>query len=167
MKKSLPEKNSPAFETIFRYEIQTSDDSCTILGHGRQLWVSKYVKESCQILHVFVLVFELSNLMQTFEEIIMLRQLIIEEKGREHAHAPIIVIGNKNKTKHGVNIAPYPFPPFKGKCQSYHCNLLITYLTRFCKLSIWYYLLYFTTYLFSFVINFENHMFSFVCTWIS
>ena len=152
------------------------------------------LKKAVRSCHAFVLVFDLSNPMQTFEEIEMLRQLIIEEKGTEYA--PIIVIGNKKDLVYGqdsidnkildaivsnhwgcrcittsaqcdvnisdvnkavckelkikikqslvvgtkqnmvLNIAAYPYLPFKGECQSYHCNLLITYLTRLCKLFI-------------------------------
>ena len=186
IKKSLPEKNSPTIKTMFRYEIQTSADSCTtleILETADYFEFPNMLKKAVGSCYAFVLVFDLSNPMQTFEEIIMLRQLIIEEKGRGHAHAPIIVIGNKKDLVYGqdsidnkildaivsnhwgcrcittsaqcdvnisdvnkavckelkikikqslvvgtkqnmvLNIAAYPYLPFKGKFQSYHCYL--------------------------------------------
>ena len=102
LKKSLPTKYSPTIETMFRYDIQTSEDSFTkleILDTAGNFEFPNMLKKAVRSCHAFVLVFHLSNPMQTFDEMDTPRKLIIEEKGREHA--PIIVIGNKKDLVYG------------------------------------------------------------------
>lgn len=102
LKKSLPTKYSPTIETMFRYDIQTAEDSFTkleIVDTAGNFEFPNMLKKAVRSCHAFVLVFDLSNPMRTFEEIEMLRQLIIEEKGTEYA--PIIVIGNKKDLVYG------------------------------------------------------------------
>ena len=102
LKKSLPTKYSPTIETMFRYDIQTAEDSFTkleIVDTAGNFEFPNMLKKAVRSFHAFALVFHLSNPMQTFEEIEMLRQLIIEEKGTEYA--PIIVIGNKKDLVYG------------------------------------------------------------------
>ncbi|XP_061194764.1 ras-related protein Rap-2a-like [Saccostrea echinata] len=96
LKRGFREKYNPTIETLFRYDIHTSEKKYTkleILDTAGDFEYPELLKEAVKSSHAFALVFDLNNAMQSFREIEALRQLIIEEKREEHV--PIIVVGNK------------------------------------------------------------------------
>ncbi|XP_061195501.1 ras-related protein Rap-2a-like [Saccostrea echinata] len=95
LKRGFREKYDPTIETMFRYDIHTSENKYTkleILDTAGDFEYPELLREAVKSSHAFALVFDLNNAMQTFREIEALRQLIIEEKREQ---VPIIVVGNK------------------------------------------------------------------------
>ncbi|XP_061194754.1 ras-related protein Rap-2a-like [Saccostrea echinata] len=100
LKRGFREKDAPTIETMFRYDIHTSENKYTkleILDTAGDFEYLDLLKEAVKTSHAFALVFDLNNAMQTFREIEALRQLIIEEKREQ---VPIIVVGNKSDLIH-------------------------------------------------------------------
>ncbi|XP_062583397.1 ras-related protein Rap-2a-like [Saccostrea cucullata] len=96
LKRGFREKYDPTIETMFRYDIHTSENKYTkleILDTAGDFEYPELLREAVKTSHAFALVFDLDNAMQTFKEIEALRQLILEEKREQ---VPIIVVGNKS-----------------------------------------------------------------------
>lgn len=97
LKKRFPDKYSPTIETLFRYDIQTSEKKFTkleILDTAGNFEFPEMLRKAVRSCHAFALVFDLSDPVRTFREVETLRQLIHEERSGESV--PIIVIGNKS-----------------------------------------------------------------------
>lgn len=97
LKRGYPDKYSPTIETLFRYDIQTSEKKFTkleILDTAGNFEFPDMLRKAVRSCHAFVLMFDLSDAKRTFREVETLRQLILDERSGESV--PIIVIGNKS-----------------------------------------------------------------------
>ncbi|XP_052690408.1 GTP-binding protein Di-Ras1-like [Crassostrea angulata] len=97
LKKRFPDKYSPTIETLFRYDIQTSEKKFTkleILDTAGNFEFPEMLRKAVRSCHAFVLMFDLNDSKQTFREVETLRQLILDERSGESV--PIIVIANKS-----------------------------------------------------------------------
>ncbi|XP_034312916.2 dexamethasone-induced Ras-related protein 1-like [Magallana gigas] len=97
LKRRYPDKYSPTIETLFRYDIQTSEKKFTkleILDTAGNFEFPEMLRKAVRSCHAFVLMFDLNDSKQTFREVETLRQLILDERSGESV--PIIVIANKS-----------------------------------------------------------------------
>lgn len=76
LKKGFPDKYSPTIETMFRYDIQTSENKFTkleILDTAGDFEFPDMLRKAVKSCHAFVLMFDLSDPARTFREVEILR----------------------------------------------------------------------------------------------